>query len=85
MWQVLLHGKGLVKNHNEAARMFKLAADQGHAESQAMYGNCLENGFGVEKDVQQAVIYYKRAADQGDEAGKFCCATLSDLLDPSPH
>jgi hypothetical protein len=51
----------------EADRLFKLAADQGHAWAQAALGNFPEHGRGsLTKDDREAARLYKLAADQGD-------------------
>ena len=54
----------------KAARYFKMAADQGHADAQCDYGSCLVDGEGVEKDVCEAARYFKMAADQGHAGGQ---------------
>ncbi len=70
-------------DHNspdEAARYFKLAADQDHAKAQFNYGICLTNGSGVEKNLDEAAKYLKLAADQGYAKSQLAYATrlLSD-------
>lgn len=62
------HGK--TKNRNEAARHFRLAAEQGHAGAQNNLGFCYHNGWGVPKDMTQAAMWYKRSADQGNAWGQ---------------
>jgi TPR repeat protein len=49
----------------EAARLYRLAADQGEAYGQNNLGVMYENGTGVAKDVAEAVRLYRLAADQG--------------------
>jgi TPR repeat protein len=55
----------------EAAKYFKLAADQNHAVGQFNYGYCLSNGKGVEVDFVEAAKYYKLAADQKHAIAQF--------------
>ena len=43
-------------------------AEQGNADYQYLYGNCFENGWGVEEDINQALAWYKKAADQKQKA-----------------
>ena len=55
----------LKKDLPQAFKYYKLAADQGHAESQFNVGCFYEKGEGgVEKDSSQAFKYFKLAADQ---------------------
>jgi hypothetical protein len=39
-----------VQDYKEAAKWFRLAAQQGHAKAQAFLGSLYWHGFGVEKD-----------------------------------
>lgn len=57
-------GKGVEQDLKEAARFFRLAADQGHADAQTNLGICYELGEGVEEDIEEAVRYYRMAADK---------------------
>jgi TPR repeat protein len=61
----------LRQDDREAARLYKLAADQGNASGQANLGVFYENGRGgLPKDDREAARLYKLAADQGDAAGQ---------------
>ena len=53
------------KNYTEAAKLFKAAADQGHAQAQFYLGCCYDNGQGVPQNQAEAAKWYKLAADQG--------------------
>ena len=57
---------GKPKNHIEAAKWFRLAAEQGHADAQFSLGVCYEKGIGVDQDYTEAVDWYRMAAEQGD-------------------
>jgi TPR repeat protein len=58
---------GLPKDDREAARLYKLAADQGNAAAQAYLGIFYEQGRGgLPKDDREAARLYKLAADQGN-------------------
>ena len=61
---------GKPQNYGEAARLFRLAAEQGHAGAQNNLGYLYHNGWGVPKDVSQAAMWYKRSADQGNAWGQ---------------
>jgi TPR repeat protein len=58
-------GQGLPEDLTEAARLFKLAADQGDAGAQFNLGVVYANGDGVPQDLTKAARLIKLAADQG--------------------
>ena len=63
-------------DHREAVRLYRLAADQGHATAQYQVGDCYANGEGVAKDQCEAVKWYRLAADQGHARAQYnlgCC------------
>ena len=54
----------------EAARLYKLAADQGNASGQVKLGRFYEEGRGgLPQNKPEAARLYKLAADQGDTDG----------------
>jgi hypothetical protein len=55
----------------EAAKYYKLAADQNHARAQFNYGSCLAQGKGVPVDLIGAATYFKLAADQNHAQAQF--------------
>lgn len=59
-------GYGGVQDYKEAMKWYKLAADQGHTESQISIGTMYKNGLGVTQDYAEALWWYKLAANQGD-------------------
>src|SRR5208283_5220959 len=59
-------GNGVAQNAAEAAKWFRLSADQGDAEAKAELGNIFYyGGTGVTKDHKEAAKWYHLAADQG--------------------
>ena len=60
------YGRGVGKDYAKAAEMYRLAADQGHAQAQASLGWMYAEGQGVPKDDAEALKWYRKAADQGD-------------------
>jgi TPR repeat protein len=58
-------GEGVEQDHAKAARLYKLAAEQGYASGQFNLGVCYEYGTGVEQDDVEAVRWYQAAAEQG--------------------
>jgi TPR repeat protein len=57
-------GLGVFRNPVEAAKYYKLAADQGSEAAQIEYGRCLRDGKGVPVDVEGALRYFKFAGRQ---------------------
>lgn len=54
------------KDYKErAVKLFRMAADQGHAYAEMKLGSCYRRGFGVEKDENQALYWLERAAAKG--------------------
>lgn len=56
---------GEKKNYREALRWYRVAADQGHAESQNDVGMFYISGMGVKKDYAEGMRWLRKAADQG--------------------
>jgi TPR repeat protein len=55
------------KDHREAARLYRLAADQGNADGQSHLGELYWFGQGgLPKDEREAARLFRLAADQGD-------------------
>jgi TPR repeat protein len=52
-------------NFTEAAASFRMAAEQGHAESQYLLSTLYETGNGVLQDDAEAAQWARRAAEQG--------------------
>ena len=53
-----------------AVELFKMAAQQGHAEAQFMLGHCNFHGYGVDENIDEAKKWYQLAADQGHKRAK---------------
>ena len=51
-------------DHNEAARLYRRAAEQGHADGQLSLGNMYKRGQGVPQDNVQAYMWLDLAASQ---------------------
>ena len=59
------HGQGVQQDHDEAARWYRLAAEQGNANAQNNLGTMYADGQGVKKDDAEALRWWRKAADQG--------------------
>jgi len=58
-------GRGVAQDYVEAARLYRLAAEQGHADAQYNLGCLFKNGQGVAQDDVEAMRWYRLAAEQG--------------------
>ncbi len=58
-------GQGTPQDHAQAARWFRKAAEQGHAEAQFYLGYAYAVGNGVPQDYGEAAAWYRSAAEQG--------------------
>lgn len=70
-----LYGKGLAadsqNDHKEAAKWYRLAAEQGHAGAQFMLAGMYDHGRGVPQDHKEAAKWLRLAAEQGDADAQF--------------
>jgi hypothetical protein len=70
--------QGVVKqDYVEAVRLYRLAAEQGHARAQCYLGGMLWYGRGVVQDRVEAARLYRLSAEQGNANAQFL---LGDLL-----
>jgi hypothetical protein len=68
----------------DAARSYRLSADQGYAGAQNNLGDLYETGLGVPKSVMAAIYWYTRAAERGEPTAYLSLASLlsKDTTDP---
>ena len=65
-------GRGVARDDAEAARLYRLAADQGVVHAQFSLGYMYERGHGVPRDYEAAARWYLLAAEQGHtDAGRW--------------
>jgi TPR repeat protein len=64
------YGIGLSQNHAEAARWFRLAAEQGHAKAQTALGIMYVQGLAMPRDYPTALKWFRKAASQGLDAAE---------------
>ncbi len=64
-------GQGVPKDHAEATRWFRKAAEQGNATAQYNIGVAYETGGDVPRDYVEAVKWFHKAAEQGDAFNEF--------------
>jgi hypothetical protein len=63
-------GLGVPQDFQEAAKWYRLAAEQGFVDAQFL-GRIYAEGRGVPQDFQEAAKWYCLAAEQGDAAAQF--------------
>ena len=54
-----------MKEYRQAAKYYKIAAEQGYSEAQLDLGYLYKEGLGLTKDLKEASKWYKLAANQG--------------------
>ena len=74
--QLVDDGRGVAADDVEAARLYRSAADQGHAAAQVNLGGRYRDGRGVAQDDAEAVRWYRRAANQGHPFGQYNLALM---------
>ena len=65
------NGQGVLQDYKNAAKWYKLAAEQGYASAQYNLGVIYEKGDGLVQDYKTAVKWYKLAAEQGDTPAQY--------------
>ena len=74
-----LNGLGVERNFDAALTLYRLAAAQGEANSQASLGYMYRNGFGVEKNYDEALKWLRMSAAQGDAFGQSNLGYMHEL------
>lgn len=72
-------GRGVAQDYVEAVRLYRLAADQGHARAQCDLGLMFDCGLGVKQDKAEAVRLYRLAAEQGQAFARFSLGRMFDV------
>ena len=73
-------GEGVVKDHAEAAKWYRKAAEQNYADAQYNLAICYERGDGVAEDWVEAYKWLLLAARQGHKAPKEHMTLLESKL-----
>ena len=69
-------GRGVPRDAKEAARWYRIGAEQGHTEAQFFLGVALDRGSGVPQNKAEAAQWYERAADAGYMRAQFNLAAM---------
>ena len=72
-------GRGVPQNDAEAARWYRMAAEQGNAKAQLNLGQMYNIGKGVPKDVVETARLFRLAAEQGNARAQFRLGLLYGL------
>lgn len=64
-------GRGVRQDFTEAAKLYRQAADLGHADAMANLGYLYYTGRGVDQDRPEAARWYRKAAELGSGRGMF--------------
>jgi TPR repeat protein len=83
--QMLLDGRGVSRDPDEAFRWFARAASIGSVEGVNMVGRCHELGWGVRSDHREAVVWYRKAAERGSPWGAYNLGCMLLYGDGVPH
>ena len=70
------NGQGVSKDHTQAVRHYKWAAEMGHAEAQYNLALCYQSGLGVTIDLAEAAKWYCKAGNNGITEARFNLGTL---------
>src|SRR6201991_1611131 len=73
---LLLEGKGVARDTDEAFRLFMSGVEQGHVKSLNMVGRCYENGWGCAQNLAEAIQWFRRSAEAGDFRGQYSYAQV---------
>ena len=73
------------EDYTEAAKWFRLAAEQGNADAQFFLGSVYDFGQGVPQNYVLAYAWYNLAAAQGEEHASTNKEILRSEHDPRPN
>jgi len=65
------NGYGVPQDKAEAAKWYRMAAEQGAADAQYNLGVMYDNGYGVPQDYAEAAKWFRMAAEQGVADAQF--------------
>ncbi len=63
-------GDGVPRDYAQAAKLFRLSAEQGNDNAQKNLGILYCLGYGVQKNTKEGIQWLKRARDQGNEEAR---------------
>jgi TPR repeat protein len=63
--KIYAEGDGLDQDLAQAAKLYRMAADQGHDSAQLKLGYCYQDGLGVPRNETKAYVWFSLSADNG--------------------
>lgn len=75
---------GVAPSNHEAAKCYRIAAEQGHSQAQWRLGRMYEYGLGVDLSYPDARKWYKESAEQGNPEGAREFAIFSEFFPGEP-
>jgi hypothetical protein len=76
------YGVGVIKDYVQAAKWYRMAANQGNAYGECGLGLCCENGFGVQRDLVAGYKWLNLAAAQKQKEAIASLASLDKAMTP---
>ena len=76
-------GRGVPQDDQEMAKWFKMAAEQGLADAQFIFGSICANGHGVPQDYVQAYRWFTLAAQQGHQDARKLMGLIAQRMTPA--
>ncbi|MDP7667987.1 MAG: tetratricopeptide repeat protein [Rhodospirillales bacterium] len=76
-------GQDVPQDYAEAAKWYRMAAEQGHAGAQFVLGSMYANGQGVPQDYVAAHMWFDLSAARGDEKALAVRDTVAGHMTPS--
>lgn len=74
---MLLFGKGIPQNLDQALKIYNTACQNGFLKSCVSLASMYEDGNGVEQNITKAFYIYKNSCKQGD---KISCVSISQMV-----
>ena len=68
---ILVEGKGVSPDYEQAVTWLRKAAEQDHAKAQLNIGWMYKEGKGVKQDYQQALFWFRKASEKGQVKAQF--------------
>ena len=63
------------------AQLFRAVAEEGHSQAILVYGNCLQMGYGVTKDLAEAENWYRKALGRSNGKAEYRIGSLHEETD----
>lgn len=78
---ILFDDKGIQQDYAEAAKWFRLAAEQNHSLALSHLADLYEKGEGVSQDNEEAIVLFGKSCELGNNYG---CSKYKKLMNKEP-